>query len=162
MSDAPHEANGAAAEALADAAAIEIPVPEAVEHEATQSAPEPAGGLCQSEHPAPVVVPHSLNALVIEAQVVDALETVFDPEIPVNIYELGLIYGVKVSDEGAVVVTMTLTAPSCPAAQTLPVEVDQKVRAIPGVSDVKVDITFDPPWSMDKMSDAARLQLGFM
>jgi FeS assembly SUF system protein len=104
----------------------------------------------------------SLNALIIEAQVVDALETVFDPEIPVNIYELGLIYGVDVQPNGNVLVTMTLTAPSCPAAQTLPVEVEQKVRAIKGVNDVKVEITFDPPWSMEKMSDAARLQLGFM
>jgi FeS assembly SUF system protein len=127
------------------------------------TADEAAKGFCQDEHPhAPVVVPHSLNALVIEAQVIDALETVFDPEIPVNIYELGLIYDVKVSDDGAVLVTMTLTAPSCPAAQTLPVEVEQKVRAIPGVTDSKVEITFDPPWSMEKMSDAARLHLGFM
>jgi FeS assembly SUF system protein len=112
--------------------------------------------------PEPVVVPQSLNALVIEAQVIDALETVFDPEIPVNIYELGLIYDVKVAEDGGVGITMTLTAPSCPAAQTLPVEVEQKIRAIPGVTDAKVDITFDPPWSMERMSDAARLQLGFM
>jgi FeS assembly SUF system protein len=123
-------------------------------------------GLCQNEHPEQherhQTEHHSLNALVIEAQVIDALETVFDPEIPVNIYELGLIYGVNVSDDGAVIVTMTLTAPGCPAAQSLPVEVENKVREIPGVTEARVDITFDPPWTMDKMSDAARLQLGFM
>jgi FeS assembly SUF system protein len=128
-------------------------------------APVPADerkGLCQSDpHPEPL--PHSsLSALVIEAQVIDALETVFDPEIPVNIYELGLIYDVKVSETGYVDITMTLTAPGCPAAQTLPVEVEQKVRDVPGVVDAKVEITFDPPWSMERMSDAARLQLGFM
>lgn len=146
---------------LGDAAAIEIPVDEVAAGTATTD--EQAKGLCQEEHPhAPVIVPHSLNALVIEAQVIDALESVFDPEIPVNIYELGLIYDVKVADDGAVVVIMTLTAPSCPAAQSLPVEVEQKVKAIPGVTSAKVEITFDPPWSMDKMSDAARLQLGFM
>lgn len=103
-----------------------------------------------------------LSALIIEAQVIDTLETVFDPEIPVNIYELGLIYGVDVDPSGYVTITMTLTAPSCPAAQSIPAEIEQKIRAIDGVVDVKIDITFDPPWEMSKMSDAARLQLGFM
>ena len=124
-----------------------------------------AGGDEKStEVPRVAMVPQgsALSALVIEAQVVDQLETVFDPEIPVNIYELGLIYGVDVSEDGFVTITMTLTAPSCPAAQTIPAEIEQKIRAIDGVTDVKIDITFDPPWEMSKMSDAARLQLGFM
>lgn len=99
---------------------------------------------------------------MLRLRVVEALSSVFDPEIPVNIYELGLIYDVDISVEGAVTVRMTLTAPGCPAAQSLPVEVEQKVAALPGVSGVKVDIAWDPPWGPDKMSEAARLQLGIL
>lgn len=98
----------------------------------------------------------------IEKLVTDTLQTVYDPEIPVNIYELGLIYGVTVDPTGSVVVTMTLTAPGCPAAQTLPVEVEERVRAVPGVTAVKVDVVFDPPWCSDRMSEAAKLQLGLL
>jgi FeS assembly SUF system protein len=90
----------------------------------------------------------------------DALRTVYDPEIPVNIYDLGLIYQVIVDASSAVGVRMTLTAPNCPAAQWLPSQVQERVRAVEGVSDVKVDVVFDPPWDKDKMSDAAKLQLG--
>ncbi|MGH7775464.1 MAG: SUF system Fe-S cluster assembly protein [Candidatus Binatia bacterium] len=103
-----------------------------------------------------------LNALVIEAQVIDALHTCFDPEIPVNIYELGLIYGVKVGASGAVEIQMTLTSPNCPAAQSLPGEVQAKVKGVPGVTDVTVDVVWDPPWDPSKMSEAARLQLGML
>jgi FeS assembly SUF system protein len=92
--------------------------------------------------------------------VVKALSTVFDPEIPVNIYELGLIYGVVVDASGAVGIRMTLTAPACPAAQYLPAQVKEKVAALAGVTDVKVDVVWDPPWDRDRMSEAARLQLG--
>jgi FeS assembly SUF system protein len=102
----------------------------------------------------------SANALVIEAQVIEALRTCFDPEIPVNIYELGLIYGVEVDPSGAVVVRMTLTSPNCPAAGTLPGEVQEKVRAIPGVTDARVEVVFDPPWDPSRMSEAAKLELG--
>jgi len=98
----------------------------------------------------------------LRPRVVEVLSSVYDPEIPVNIYELGLIYGVDVSVDGAVTVRMTLTAPACPAAQSLPVEVERKVAALPGVSGVKVEIVWDPPWGPDKMSEAARLQLGMM
>jgi FeS assembly SUF system protein len=98
----------------------------------------------------------------IEKLVVETIRTVHDPEIPVNIYELGLIYGVSVDDSGAVAVLMTLTAPGCPAAQSLPCEVEERVRAVPGVTGAKVDITFDPPWDQSKMSEAARLQLGLL
>ena len=93
-------------------------------------------------------------------KIVEAIQTVYDPEIPVNIWELGLIYDVVVDAAGVVGVRMTLTAPGCPAAQSLPVEVANKVRALPGVADVKVDVVWDPPWDKDRMSEAAKLQLG--
>jgi FeS assembly SUF system protein len=96
----------------------------------------------------------------VESRIVEALKTVFDPEIPVNIYELGLIYGIEREPSGAVVIRMTLTAPACPAAGILPGEVESKVRAVDGVTDARVDLVWDPPWSPDRMSDAARLQLG--
>jgi len=98
----------------------------------------------------------------IEQLVVDALRTVYDPEIPVNIHELGLIYGVDVSPEGHVTIRMTLTAAGCPAAQVLPQEVEQRARAVPGVTGVTVDLVFDPPWDMSRMSEAAKLELGML
>ena len=104
----------------------------------------------------------SVNSLVIEAEIIEALRTCFDPEIPVNIYELGLIYEVKVDPSGAVGIKMTLTSPHCPAAQSLPLEVEAKVKAVPRVTDVKVDVVWDPPWDPSRMSEAATLQLGFM
>lgn len=104
----------------------------------------------------------SANSLVIEAQIIEALRTVYDPEIPVNIYELGLIYDVKVGPAGAVEVQMTLTSPNCPAAGILPGEVREKVRAVPGVTDAKVEVVFDPPWDPSKMSEAAKLDLGLL
>jgi len=104
----------------------------------------------------------SINELVIEAQVLEALRTCFDPEIPVNIYELGLIYDVNVEEGGAVTITMTLTSPHCPAAQSMPAEIEEKVKAVSGVSDVKIDLVWDPPWDPSKMSEGARLQLGMM
>jgi FeS assembly SUF system protein len=96
----------------------------------------------------------------LKPAILDAIRTVFDPEIPVNIYELGLIYDVFVDATGVAAVRMTLTAPGCPAAQYLPVEVAQKVKAVPGVVDAKVDVVWEPAWTKDRMSDAARLQLG--
>ena len=104
----------------------------------------------------------SMNSLVIEAEIIEALRTCFDPEIPVNIYELGLIYEVKVDPSGAVGIQMTLTSPNCPAAQSLPSEVEAKAKAVPGVADVKVEVVWEPPWDPSKMSEAAKLQLGFM
>jgi FeS assembly SUF system protein len=96
----------------------------------------------------------------IREQVIEQLKTVFDPEIPVNIYELGLIYKVDVAADGATQVTMTLTTPMCPAAEELPPEVETKARSVPGVTSVQLDLVWDPPWSPDMMSDAARLDLG--
>ena len=104
----------------------------------------------------------SLNETIIEAQVIEALRTCFDPEIPVNIYEMGLIYEVKVDGAGAVTIQMTLTSPHCPAAQSIPAEIEAKLRAITGVTDVNIDIVWEPPWDQSKMSEAARLQLGMM
>ena len=92
--------------------------------------------------------------------VVAALKKVYDPEMPVNIYELGLIYDLTVDDAGSAANRMTLTAPNCPVAGTMPGEVERAVRAVPGVSDVKLELTFDPPWSKDRMSEAAKLALG--
>jgi len=92
--------------------------------------------------------------------IVEAISTVFDPEIPVNIFELGLIYDIAVDASSRAVVTMTLTAPGCPAAQSLPAEVAAKVKAVPGISDATVDVVWEPGWTKDRMSEAAKLQLG--
>ena len=104
----------------------------------------------------------SQNTTGIETQVIDVLRTCFDPEIPVNIYELGLIYGVTVEASGHVEIRMTLTSPHCPVAASLPMEVEDKVRAIPSVKTAIVVITWDPPWDPSRMSEAARLQLGML
>jgi FeS assembly SUF system protein len=96
----------------------------------------------------------------LKPAIVDAIRTVYDPEIPVNIWELGLIYDIIVNAAGIAGVRMTLTAPGCPAAQSLPVEVADKVRAVPGVSDAKVDVVWEPAWTKDRMSDVAKLELG--
>lgn len=98
----------------------------------------------------------------IKDKVIEVLQSVFDPELPVNIYELGLIYKVEVNETGNVFVLMTLTAPGCPAAQSLPLEVDEKVRQVEGVTDVLVTVTWDPPWDKTMMSEAAQLELGFL
>ena len=109
--------------------------------------------------PTPLVV-DPRNTEVLRPAIVQAISTVFDPEIPVNIWELGLIYDIAVDAASAAVITMTLTAPGCPAAQSLPLEVAAKVKAVPGVTDAKVDIVWEPGWTKDRMSEAAKLQLG--
>jgi FeS assembly SUF system protein len=98
----------------------------------------------------------------LKGSIVAALKTVYDPEIPVDIYEMGLIYEVDLRDEGAVYVRMTLTSPMCPVAETLPPEVEAKVRSVDGVSDVELELVWDPPWNPSMMSEAARLELGMM
>ena len=95
-------------------------------------------------------------------KVIDVLKTIYDPEIPVDIWELGLIYEVKVSAEAEVKVTMTLTSPSCPVAETLPPETEEKLSSIDGVKTAKIELTFEPPWEKDMMSEVAQLELGFM
>ena len=98
--------------------------------------------------------------MITRDEVVGALKTVYDPEMPVNIWELGLIYGLEIEPEGKVGIRMTLTAPNCPVAETMPGEVERAVRGVPGVSDVQLELTFDPPWTKDRMSEAAKLALG--
>ncbi len=100
--------------------------------------------------------------LNIESDIVKVLKTVYDPEIPVNIYDLGLIYEIEVRDEGKVKIVMTLTAPNCPVAESLPEEVYEKVLAVDGVNDVELHLTFDPPWSKDMLSEEAMLELGLL
>ncbi|MEZ5744714.1 MAG: SUF system Fe-S cluster assembly protein [Sphingomonadaceae bacterium] len=107
------------------------------------------------------VAPNAIGGELYEA-VVAALKEIFDPEIPVNIYDLGLIYGVDVDADGGVVVTMTLTTPHCPVAESMPGEVELRVAAVPGVRDSEVNLVWDPPWDMAKMSDEARLELGML
>ena len=101
-----------------------------------------------------------VRAAEIEPKVRAAVSTVFDPEIPVNVYDLGLIYEILVTADAEVGVRMTLTAPACPAAQWLPAQVEQKAASVEGVARAVVDVVFDPPWTKDRMSDAAKLQLG--
>lgn len=110
---------------------------------------------------APLIRPSSTDHPLYEP-VVEACRTVFDPEIPVNIYDLGLVYTIDIDAENAVEIIMTLTAPGCPVAGEMPGWVADAVNAIPGVKQVDVGMTFDPPWGMDMMSDEARLELGFM
>lgn len=98
----------------------------------------------------------------IQNEVLDVIRTIYDPEIPVNIYDLGLIYEVKVNPDNSVKILMTLTAPNCPAAEILPAEVKQKVEDLHGVKDVDLELTFDPPWEMSMMSEEAKLELGFL
>ena len=98
----------------------------------------------------------------MEGRVIEALQTCYDPEVPVNIHEMGLIYGVEADPLGNVSVTMTLTAPNCPAAQSLPAEVEEKVKAVAGVNEVNVEVVWEPPWNPGRMSDAAKLQLGML
>lgn len=103
-----------------------------------------------------------MNTEALKEKVNECLQTIYDPEIPVNIYELGLIYEVNVLPINNVQIVMTLTAPGCPAAQSLPIEVDQKVRQIEGVNDVHVAVTWNPAWNRSMMSEAAQLELGML
>ena len=104
----------------------------------------------------------TLDTEKLRERIEDALRQIYDPEIPVNIFELGLIYGIDVSEEGAVQIRMTLTAPSCPAAGAMPGEVESRVAAVEGVKDVTVELVWDPPWDQSRMSEAAKLELGLL
>ena len=103
-----------------------------------------------------------VRAELLKDQIIEALCTIYDPEIPINIYELGLIYDLRVDASGNVDIKMTLTSPACPVAESLPVEVENQVAAVPGVQNVKLELVWDPPFSIEMMSEAARLQLGLM
>ncbi len=117
-----------------------------------------AGFLAQQPAQAPTETP---GGDLYEA-VLDALKDIYDPEIPVNIYDLGLIYGVEVSPEGHATVTMTLTTPHCPVAESMPGEVELRVGSVPGIGDAEVNLVWDPPWDPGKMTDEARLELGML
>jgi FeS assembly SUF system protein len=125
----------------------DVPVPSP----APETAPAPAEGAFS---------PDPLNTLTLQPALVEAISKVFDPEIPVNIYELGLVYALEVDTNSNVQVRMTLTAPACPAAQTIPIDVERRIREVAGVNEVKVKIVWDPPWTREKMSEAAKLSLG--
>jgi FeS assembly SUF system protein len=122
--------------------------------------PQPAPETPPSTNETAALVPDAAKTDELKPKIIDAIRTIFDPEIPVNIWELGLIYDIVVDAKGVAGIRMTLTAPGCPAAQSLPVEVAAKTKAVPGVTDATVDIVWEPAWSQDRMSDAARLQLG--
>ncbi len=102
------------------------------------------------------------DILSLEIEIVNTLKTIYDPEIPVNIYDLGLIYDIETDDQNKVKITMTLTAPNCPVADSLPIEIREKVSAIPGVRGAQVDLVFDPPWDQSMMSEEALLELGML
>lgn len=133
----------------------------AVEIQQRAAPAPPAGSIETEELENRPGLPEDPEPGSLEHQVIQAISTVYDPEIPVNIFELGLIYGVGVDEGKNVTVVMTLTTPNCPAAQSLPAEVQTKVSEIPEVSSAKIHLTFDPPWEMSKMSEAAKLELGF-
>ena len=119
--------------------------------------------LVPDEFGAPLdITPDPVQMVELRPKVIEALKRVFDPEIPVNIYELGLVYDVLVDADRKVGVRMTLTAPACPAAQTLPGEARDAAKSVEGVAGARVEIVFEPPWSMERMSDAAKLQLGLL
>jgi FeS assembly SUF system protein len=114
----------------------------------------------ESTAPAEESKPEAGASEDLEGRIIEALRTCYDPEIPVNIHELGLIYDIDINPEGAVDIKMTLTSPACPVAGTLPPEVENKVAKVEGVSSAKVEVVWEPPWNPDKMTEAARLQLG--
>ncbi|GGG49422.1 hypothetical protein GCM10010964_40900 [Caldovatus sediminis] len=125
------------------------------EQPAAAAAPVHAAWTPEGETPPPAPP----AARVDEGKIIEMLKTVFDPEIPVDIYELGLIYAVEIADDGRVKIEMTLTTPSCPSAQELPGQVEEAVRMVPGVTDVQVEVVWDPPWDPSRMSEDARLAL---
>ena len=147
----PLPASGGPPSSMFDTSALTAPGP--------AEQPGPSAG---SPPPAPPIESDPVKTLELKPLIVEQLSTVFDPEIPVNVYELGLIYDVAVDGKGLAVIQMTLTAPGCPAAITLPAEVQGKVKSIEGVSDARVDLVWEPPWDKDRMSDAAKLQLGIL
>jgi FeS assembly SUF system protein len=129
-----------------------------------KSIPAPAAEPPKKEDPPPVAAQPAriFSPDEIKQAVIEILGTVYDPEIPINIYEMGLVYDVDVDQSGKVVVRMTLTSPGCPVAASMPVEVESKVLMIPGVADAKIILVWDPPWEPSMMSEVAKLQLGFL
>lgn len=131
--------------------AAAAPSPEVSAASSAPSAPAPGDGAAAA-----------VDAAALEERIIEAISTVFDPEIPVNIYELGLIYNIGIDPAANVAVDMTLTSPACPVAESLPGDVAGAVRKVSGVGEVKVELVWDPPWTPDRMTEAARLELGMM
>ncbi|OIP01282.1 MAG: FeS assembly SUF system protein [Bacteroidetes bacterium CG2_30_33_31] len=104
----------------------------------------------------------AMDFLILEGQIVQVLKTIYDPEIPVDIYELGMIYEISVDDNSNAKIVMTLTSPNCPVAESMPQEVREKVASIPNINEIDLQLTFEPPWTMEMMSDEAKLELGMM
>ena len=140
----------AAEKAGVDKGKAAAPPEEAASAPSAPSAPAPGDGAA------------AVDAAALEERIIAALSTVFDPEIPVNIYELGLIYNIGIDPAANVAVDMTLTSPACPVAESLPGDVEGAVRGVSGVGEVKIELVWDPPWTPDRMSEAARLELGMM
>lgn len=138
---------------------IPAPEPDPVEEPAAERTKDYLDGFLAKK---PEAVSSGEPGGVLYDSVVDALKEIYDPEIPVNIYDLGLIYGVDVTEDADVAVTMTLTTPHCPVAESMPAEIELRIGNIPGVRDAQVNVTWDPPWDPAKMSDEARLELGML
>jgi FeS assembly SUF system protein len=139
--------------------------PETTEPKTSQQKEVKTEDLSYKEAPAPAIAREPLgpeDKEDIKNRVIDMMKTIFDPEIPVNVYDIGLIYKVEPQDDGIVQLIMTLTTPNCPAAGILPGEVESKARSVDGVHDVDFELTFDPPWNPEMMSEGARLELGMM
>ncbi len=151
------DSTDAAASAAVRRPAVEMTPPRM---EPPPTIPPPPAPAAETTHDP--IEPDPLKTLELKPKLIEALSTVYDPEIPVNIYELGLIYDIDVNADGLVGIRMTLTSPGCPAAQSLPVEVKAKAKAVSGVSDAWVDVVWEPTWEMSKMTDAAKLQLGLL
>lgn len=150
-----------------DASAAEPTSPKHVGPHAPPAASAPAPVAAPSADAAPAAdapapEPGDASPAALRERIIDELRTIFDPEIPVNIYELGLIYEVAVDDDGLAKIQMTLTTPMCPAAEELPPEVETKARGVAGVQKVELDLVWDPPWNPDMMTEAARLELGMV
>lgn len=141
-------------------APVEHPVP--VEPAVDAAPAEAPVNAAPAPPPADAVSEGAGGVQGVREKVLEVLRNTYDPEIPVNIYELGLVYEARVGDSGEVYIRMTLTSPACPVAGSLPPQVESRVRAIPGVTDVRLDLVWDPPWNPTMMSEAARLQLGMM
>lgn len=140
----------------------DAPVPAPLEGPASAGPPETAAEAGRHQQQDGAFVHDALNTLKYKPLIIEAVSKVFDPEIPVNIYELGLIYDIDVDSAANASIRMTLTAPACPAAQTIPIDVERRVREVSGINDVKVAVVWDPPWTRDRMSETAKLTLGML
>ncbi len=140
----------------------DLPPNRALLNSAPPEANAPAPAPADAKSDGPNVVLDNIQRKLLEGKIIEALQTIYDPEIPVNIHELGLIYNIDVEPDASVVVRMTLTAPACPVAGTLPGEVEKKIEAIDEVKSADVQLVWEPPWTRDMMTEAAQLQLGLM